>query len=291
MLLTGTSTVLGALRVHQSVAVYNSSVAFLKSIGKTAFPPMPNLNPIGISKDFVNYTSMIGALLALMIGWDSFRKEKQNNLLQLTLSRPVYRDEVITGKLIGSGSVLLIITAAAAILVGTLILSLSAAPVPGADIAKISLFFLAVWLYMMVFASLAQFLTLSIRDPSTALLIAVIIWLIFAFIFPQIGDTMDLDNQIPGGFFAHLGLDKGQEKQLLAHFSWYEFVRDGIEELSPTKHFERLSFALLGVKPGFSDSSPLQVMGMKWVNMAVLAILPALLSILSVLSFLRRELK
>ena len=53
--LTVVSVVLGAYQVRVSVNEYNSSVDFLKSLGKTELPPMPNLNPIAATKSFVNY--------------------------------------------------------------------------------------------------------------------------------------------------------------------------------------------------------------------------------------------
>ena len=83
--------------------------------------------------------------------------------------------------------------------------------------------------------------------------------------FPQVGDTMDMDNQIPGGFFAR-GMTKAQEDQVVAKFQFYETFREGIEQLSPTKHYERVSFALLNVKPGFESNTPIQVLGLKWVD-------------------------
>lgn len=81
------------------------------------------------------------------------------------------------------------------------------------------------------------------------------IWLLFVLIIPQIGDTMDPDNQVPGGLFAALGIPKAQEHAVLAHFSAYDTLRNGLEMTSVTKHFERLSFALLGIKSTYQPIS------------------------------------
>ena len=37
-------------------------------------------------------------------------------------------------------------------------------------------------------------------------MVALGIWLVVVLILPQIGDTLDADNQLPGGLFAALGL-------------------------------------------------------------------------------------
>lgn len=62
LILTVVSVVLGAYQVRVTAENYNKSIEFLKSLGKGDLPPMPNLNPISASKNFVNYIGMLGAL-------------------------------------------------------------------------------------------------------------------------------------------------------------------------------------------------------------------------------------
>lgn len=40
------------------------------------------------------------------------------------------------------------------------------------------------------------------RRLNTALIVALVLWLVVVLIVPQIGDTMDPDNQVPGGLFT-----------------------------------------------------------------------------------------
>ena len=287
--LTTLSTILGALQVHQQMAVYNESVSLLKSMGKIELPSPPSFNPLGVSKDFVNYTSMIGALLAILVGWNSMQYEKDGKVLSLLLSRPVYRDKIIAGKFMGTSAILLMVTASGYLIVSLLLLIITGVPLSSGEVGRMSVYFLQVWFYLLVFSSLSQFLTFVTAKRRTALLTAIIVWLILTFLLPQIGDTMDLDNQIPGGFFAYLGLDRTQETTLLSHFAWYEYVRDGLEELSPTKHFERISFALLNIKPGFTDYTTLQVLASKALNSLVLALTPVIFMVFTMVLFLRRE--
>ena len=145
------------------------------------------------------------------------------------------------------------------------------------------------WLYLLTFYLLAQFFALLLRNGNHALLLTIIVWLVFAFIFPQIGDTMDLDNQLPGGFFATLGLDKAGEDAALQQFKWYETVRDGVEELSPTKHYERISYALLGIKNQFAENTWQELLQLKLVNLVGLIVPVVLLLSASYIVFLRQE--
>jgi ABC-2 type transport system permease protein len=79
-------------------------------------------------------------------------------------------------------------------------------------------------------------------------LLAFTLWIGFVLVTPQIGDTLDPDNQVGAGVFRTLGIAKPQEKEIMKSFKTYETLRDGIEQSSPAKHFERLSFAVLGIK-------------------------------------------
>ena len=289
LILTVVSIVLGTLQVHSQVAQYNKSIEFLKSMGKTNLPPMPSLNPLSVSKGFVNYVGMIGALLAIVLGNYAVSKERKNGTFRLILSRSIYRDQLINGKLSGNLLLLALINFAIAAVTLISLSTLGGVSLSGVDITRLTFFFTASFLYMSLFFVLSLFVTLLLPYKNYALLIVIIIWLVFAFIFPQIGDTMDMDNQLPGGFFASMGMNRAQEQQIVNKFKVYETLRNGIEELSPTKHFERMSFALLGVKPGFENNTAWEIVKLKWLNLAGLLVPNILLSMLSYLVFLRRE--
>jgi ABC-2 type transport system permease protein len=102
LLLTLVSIVLSTYQVRISVDEYNKSIEFLKSLGKTSFPAQPNLNPLAASKSFVNYIGMLGALLAIVLGNYSVVKERRSGTMRLILSRQIFRDKLLNGKLLGN---------------------------------------------------------------------------------------------------------------------------------------------------------------------------------------------
>lgn len=280
---------LGATTVHTRVAEYQQQVTLLKSLGKTEIPPMPSLNPLAVSKTFINYLAMLGALMGMILGFTTIYKERQAGSLRLILSRPVYRDQLLTGKVLGNGVLMLGLTLAVGVATVIALAAIGGVTLNGDELMKIALTMSMSWLYMMIFFLLAMFFALWTPDGNHALLLTVIVWLVFAFIFPQIGDTMDLDNQLPGGFFASMGMNKAQEKAALQNFHWYETVRDGVEELSPTKHYERISFALLGVKSQFANNNWMEVLQLKIVNLTGLIVPIILLLSASFVVYLRQE--
>lgn len=280
---------LGAVTVHNRVAEYEQSVQILRSLGRTDIPPMPPLNPIAVSKNFINYLAMVGALLAMILGFTAIHKERQAGALRLILSRPVYRDQFITGKVLGNAALLALLMLAVGLVTVLALGVIGGVGLTADQGIKLALTMVMSWLYMLTFFLLAMFLTLAVSNANHALLLTVIVWLVFAFLFPQIGDTMDLDNQLPGGFFATLGMNKAQETAALQQFRWYETVRDGVEELSPTKHYERISFALLGIKTEFAKNTWQEVLQLKTVNLVGLLVPIILLTSASYIVFLRQE--
>jgi ABC-2 type transport system permease protein len=280
---------LGAITVHNRVAEYNQSVQVLRDLGRTEIPPMPTLNPIAISKNFINYLAMLGALLSIILGFTTIEKERQSGTLGLILSRPLYRDQFLTGKVLGNAALLAVLLAAVGLITVLALIVVGQIGLTGDQGVKLGLTMFMSWLYMLIFFLLALFFTLWLPDGKQALLLTMIVWLVFAFIFPQIGDTMDLDNQLPGGFFASMGMNKAQEDAALQQFRWYETVRDGVEELSPTKHYERVSFALLGIKTQFAANTWLEVLQLKMIDVVGLMVPIILLSGASYVVFLRQE--
>jgi ABC-2 type transport system permease protein len=289
LLLAVVSIVLGAIQVKAAVDSYNNSVDLLKSLGKTDLPPMPNLNPLAASKGFVNYLGMIGALLAIILGNHAIDKEKRGGTLKLLLSRPIYRDTLINGKIIGNMGLLFSISLAVAIITFLSLILIGNVNLSANELIRMLLFFFMSFLYMTFFLLLSITLTLLSNNGNKALLMSVVLWIVLAFVFPQIGDTMDMDNQMPGGFFAQMGMSRDQEKKIVGKFKFYETLRDSIEEMSPTKHYERVGFALLNITPGFENNTPYEVLYLKWINIVGLTIPSILLCLISYNVFLRRE--
>lgn len=289
LLLTVVSVVLGVYQVKVNLDSYNQSIEFLKSLGKTEFPPAPNLNPLSASKSFVNYIGLLGALLAIVLGNASIVKEKRGGTLKLILSRQVFRDTFLNGKLIGNMALLLFITIFTSIITLGAVMTISNVALTIDSISRMFMFFLMSFLYMTFFLVLGIFAAVIMPYGNKALLITVIIWLVISFILPQIGDTMDMDNQLPGGFFASMGMSKADSQKVLNNFKFYETMRNGIEEMSPTKHYERVGFALLNIKPGFDKNTVLEVVFIKWIDLLGLLAPSIILWLCAYMVFLRHE--
>jgi ABC-2 type transport system permease protein len=178
----------------------------------------------------------------------------------LLLSRPITKKDIIIGKIFGNLLfVSLIVLFVAAVILASFYV-IGGITLTAVELIKILIFVIISIIYIMLFFTLSFFLSVQQKTPSNALIICFVIWLVFVLVLPQIGDTMDPDNQVPGGFFKSMGFDKPQEYAVMAKFSSYEKTRDFIEQLSITKHYERAGFALFGIKPIYNEMMLSQIL-------------------------------
>jgi len=230
------------------LAEYQSSLDVLRQLGKLDSVKAPELHPLNLMRGVVGYIEIIGAVLGVILGYITVAKERNTKAGKLLLSRPVSITQVLHGKILGNSIfILLLLTAISACMLVAVYTTTGAAP-STIQIDKTALFVIFSTVYIMIFFIMSLFFSLQQKNTANALMISFVIWLVFVLLMPQIGDTMDPDNQVPGGFFKSMQIDRAQEKEVMKDFSGYETVRGGIEQLSVTKHFERASFALFGVK-------------------------------------------
>ena len=270
--LTATSILVLSLMFKAQLIEYQSAVQILAQLGKVPTLQSPHLFPLTLLRGLMDYLEIIGAILGILLGYFSVAKEKNQRTLQLILTRPVERKDIVTGKLLGNAALLASVLLLVAGLVWMSIWSVTGVTLLGSEVAKLLLVLALSLAYIMVFYLLASFLSLRMRSLSQSLMVCFAIWLAIVLILPQIGDTMDPDNQVPGGFFKSMNFNKDQERQVLAQFNTYEKTRNLIEEISVTKHYERISFALLGIKDEFNDKSLLYVLSIKWFDAVWIAL-------------------
>jgi len=262
-IVTFVSIYIAAIAYRSALADYQAYVAAAQAGGVQLVAPSP-LRLLSLLRGAIEYIEIVGAIIAITLGYLTVSRERANRTLPLLRSRPVTTGELATGSALGALgiiSTLVLVTGIVALLCLGLIGNSWATPY---EVFKVGLVGVASVLYMFVFYSLGALITARTRVAANGLLISLGIWLLIVLILPQIGDTLDADNQIPGGLFSALAVDKAQETQILTHFGTYEFIRTGIEELSFAKHYERFAFAMSDVQDKYQGFTLAQLAREKW---------------------------
>jgi len=247
---TGSITI-ASYDFKSQVADYAAYLAQAKAAGTTV-TAAPLFFPLQLLRGVIEYVQIIGAVIAIGLGYLSVARERSGNTLPLILTRPVRGRELFFGRLLGATALIttiLVVTAAISVIVIGIV---GGRWLNGSELIRLSIAFGVAVIYMLLFYALGTWLTARSKNVANGLVVALVIWLSVVLIIPQIGDTMDPDNQVPGGLFAALQVQKPDEKKVLAHFATYETIRNTLEETSLTKHYERLTFAVTGIKDKYN---------------------------------------
>jgi ABC-type transport system involved in multi-copper enzyme maturation permease subunit len=258
------SVIVAAIAFRGELDAYHQYVRDLAASGGTTVPAAPKLFPLQQLRGGVEYLEILGALFAIVLGYGTIAKEKYRGTLPLLLSRPLGRFAIPAGKVLGLAVVWMLVVVILAAATTLSLVAIGTAPLTWHDLVRILIAAGLAWCYLVLWSSVAIAITALAPRLSTALVVAIVIWLVFVLILPQIGDTMDPDNQVPGGLFATLGVQKADENAVLAHFASYDGIRNGIEVSSITKHFERLSLAFLGIKDKYNQQSLAFILADVW---------------------------
>ncbi|MDE3027918.1 MAG: ABC transporter permease subunit, partial [Paracoccaceae bacterium] len=244
-----TSLVTGAVAMSGDVATYNAAKATLLALGKSAADlAAPEFYPLRLLRGAVEQIEIIGAVLGILAGFRAAASERGRQTLALIMTRPVAQWQFLAGKLV-AGVGLLAAALAAVFALGALMLELtSGVGLGGNDLLRIVIVWGVSSVYAAAFFLMSFTLALWFKRPANALLVAFMVWLMLVLVAPQIGDTLDPDNQVAGGVFQQLQIPKAEETRIKAGFATFETIRNGIEVSSITKHLERFSFAVLGIK-------------------------------------------
>ncbi|MBI1350076.1 MAG: ABC transporter permease subunit [Actinomycetales bacterium] len=256
------SVVVSAGQFRVKLDEYTAYVSALTASNNSATPPPPQLFPLQLLRGSVEYLEILGALFAIVLGHGAIAKEKQRATLQLIYTRPVGRFALPAGKLLALAMVWAIAVTAVFVTVLATLAIVGHATFAAIDMERLLITALTTWLYLVMWTAIALGLAALTKRLSTALIIGLVLWLTVVLLLPQIGDTMDPDNQVPGGLFASLQIAKPDEKAVLAHFSAFDTARNALEVSSVTKHFERFTFAVLGIKDQFNQ----QPLGVVWAG-------------------------
>ena len=276
VLVTVVSVYVGAVDYRSQIADYNAYLQAAQASGVTQLPPPP-LRLLSLLRGSMEYLEILGAVIGVALGYLSITRERAGRTLALLRTRPVSHGELAAGNLLGAAAVLGILLATTAVAAVTCLGVIGHGWVDTRQGVQLLLAYVAALVYLLTFYCLGAIATARSRTAANGLVLALAVWLVMVLVLPQIGDTLDADNQVPGGLFAALGLDRSGETAVLSHFALYEHVRTGIEEISLAKHFERFAFAMSDVPNEYQGFSLGQLLAAKrndiiWLLVGVVAL-------------------
>ncbi len=167
ILITAGGTVFGALQSIRSAR--GDNFLFLK-LFTTSTDPLPA---------FVGFLGFLIPLIAISLAFDAVNSEFNQRTLSRVLAQPIYRDAFLMGKfLAGLFTMALVLVAIWLLITGLGIFSLGIAP-SGEEVARGLLFLLVAIFYGGIWLALALLFSTIFRQPATAALASIAVWLFF----------------------------------------------------------------------------------------------------------------
>lgn len=272
------SVYIGSTTKRAEVRVYNETVASLTAQGVTALPLPPEIHTLTILSNLTEYVSIVGAILAVVLGYNALIEEKESGGLKLILSRPVYRDRLLTGKLLGNAAVIGVLLGLVFVFnLGLLVVVGGIWPTAG-EVLRLFSFVLLAWAYMLIFLTLSLLLSIRLNNSATVFLVSLVVWMLLSFVLPQMAEAMMANSTIINSI-------SGATNQIPQD----TVASQTLNYLSPTWHLRHIGGQLLEVAPGSLLLSSGALLG-QWLTTLLVLLAPSLVfTAAGYASFLRNE--
>lgn len=228
------SVYIGSTTKHAEMRIYNETIAQLQAQGAAVLPAAPEIHTLTILANLIEYVSMVGAILAVILGYNTLIEEKESGSLKLILSRPVFRDQLILGKLLGNGAVIAVLLGIVFVFNLVLLVLVGGIMPTLGEVTRLLIFMFMAFSYMLIFLSLAILLSIRMRDSATVFLIALVVWTVFSFVIPQMAETFMVNSNVINGI-------SGAVNQLPQD----TVLSQAVNFLSPTWHLRNIGGQLL----------------------------------------------
>jgi ABC-2 type transport system permease protein len=257
------SLITGTIAMRTDVATYMMAKEQLLALGKELGTiAAPEFYPLKLMRGTIEQIEIMGAVIALIAGYRAAVEERGRQTLALILTRPLSNWQFLAAKLLG-GAGLVAVVLIAVFGASALVLAIGSGVGLGIDdLLRLALIWGGSLFYLTSIFAVGFALSLWLKSPASGLLYAFALWLLVVLVAPQVGDTLDPDNQVVGGVFAQLAIPKVEQDRIKAGFATYETIRNGIEVSSVTKHYERFTFAVLGIKDTYTGKA----LGVIWAD-------------------------
>jgi len=240
--------------------------------------------------DFWDVVQVIGVFFPLMgiaLGYDGIIKEKNSKSLNVLLTHPVFRDNIITGKFLGISITLALVVFSSLTIIEASDFLISGKVAEFDSLVRLLIFGIFSFFYLLTFAAFGLFASVRCKTEVESLTFGVLIWISMCF---ALGPTIIMLASFASG------------QTLFDMTKEFASTASSFYNISPLHHFAEVTIGDLDLSYyggfhiqtdvyGFLDTqySLSYLLGYYWQNVAILLILPFLFLAATYISFLRDD--
>ena len=188
LIMSAASVYIGSSTKSAELKAYQDIVQLAREQG-SEIPAAPEIYPLAILANIVDYSVMIGAVLAIFLGYNAFHAERENGTLRILLTHPVTQRDIVAGKLTGAAGMISLMLVATFLVNLTLFMATTRLVPTAEEAARLAICLVMAFVYMMAFYACALWVSLKAHDGTFAFLVMMIVWIFFTFVIPQLADT------------------------------------------------------------------------------------------------------
>ena len=237
------STLIGWSSQHTVITVYEYASWLIRSLGQ--IPPVLQLqwdNSLLIVKNMIIYNSLIATLVAIIMGYYIGMSDRIAHVTKLIFTRPIVRYQIFFWKIGALFSSLLILTILSYCI--TLISLFLFWGISWVSIFQIGWFYGLSLIYILGFWFAGIWLSFLARDGGSALLYALILWIIIIFVLPEVSSALSPTNSL-NPVLPDTNLIKDGILPLLHAYTF---------PFSVSEHYKNISLELIGANNPLSPT-------------------------------------
>ncbi len=242
------------------------------------------LNVLGSSdlmRGFEGVAEVVGRfapIIGIVLGFDAIVKEVKSSSMNILLTHPVFRDNIIIGKILGSGLCILLVLFLSINLATGVMLMVSGIPVTMQQIIRIEMFVFLTFFYALIFLAISIMISTIAKKSNNSLLANLIFWLIVTVLLTKLIFTVSYT------FSEDLNIANSQTQIIKNFLPDYHFTATAVGITDPNTGI------IYGIGGIFDTRYTLAAWaGEFWPNLAYLFVLPFILLIGSILAFLKKD--
>ena len=173
-------------------AIYLRSAEFMAAKGQTIpSNPVLDTSPLSLLRNMATYVSLIGALAAIVIGYQLIASDRKAGTIPLLGTRPLRGLDFGFGKTVALLIAIAGLIALAAVINTATFLVLPEFHLDPAGWSRLVGFYVTSLLYMLIFGLLGIVFGARARSESVGLLVPVTAWLTLTFVIPQLTSNIN----------------------------------------------------------------------------------------------------
>ena len=302
--------IISASGMHEGINFYNqqlesykeqiSQITEVEGIEPGYMPEKPSIMLVFMFMS--RHIMMLGAILAIAMGFDLVSKEKETRTLKLLLSCPVFRDEIINGKALG-GTLALVFAMVTALLISLAMLLIFSIVPSMNELAAILVFGIASIVFLLAYFAIALMMSTVSGKSGSALIYTLVIFFILGSLLPIVGGTVaDMVSGDQPKFDIRDVTNVTEEEIQQYEEEWMVWsekrktITGAFTIISPNMNYERISGRIASpssVTSTYVDEAPglQEMLGKVWKNILALISFSVVFFAIAYVKFMRMDIR